>query len=309
MKRAMVLLLAISACSSLEDAGGEPYQELVDPDDPLSFEEDLDPESFDALHREVILPSCAAVEAFCHYGQFEPNLSTPALAYESLVRRPGIELFDRYRVTPGDPSRSLIIDKLRDRSGVATMMPLGAPPMAEEDIARIEKWISDGARRHPDAPEAAPMNEPPLPPEIAVYDDTGSRIDVGGVATVKVGDTITLRHSAMDYETADPDVPFAAFSVILADGRNVYWGPTYGVAISSSYDAAGPMGNGDALNFRFDWTVPATVDISADGATVDETISTAGQTFSLVAYYLDGDQPSILTFGVVINGLVVQEGT
>lgn len=151
------------------------------------------------------------------------------------------------------------------------------------------------------------MNEPPLPPEIAVYDDAGNRLDVGGIATVQVGQTITLRHSVMDYETADQDVPFAAFSVILADGRNIYWGPTYGVAVNTSYDPAGPMGNGDALNFRYDWTVPPTVDLSVDGQTVDETIATAGQTFSLVAYYLDNDQPSILTFGVVFNGLVVTE--
>jgi hypothetical protein len=104
-------------------------------------------------------------------------------------------------------------------------------------------------------------------------------------------------------------VPFAAFGLILADGRNVYWGPEYGLAITAAYDAAGPMGNGDALNFRYDLTIPAAFDISEDGATVSEQLPTAGQSFSVIAYYMDNQQPSILTFGFVLNGLSIQEAT
>ena len=61
--------------------------------------------------------------------------STPAMTYAYLVERPGLEKDNLLRVKPGDPAASLLIDKLRDRNGVATQMPLGAEPLPEADIA------------------------------------------------------------------------------------------------------------------------------------------------------------------------------
>ena len=44
---------------------------------------------------------------------------------------------------------------------------------------------------------------------------------------------------------AQPTVPLGPLGAVLS-------APT-------AYDAAGPMGNGDLLNWRFTWTVPATI--------------------------------------------------
>jgi hypothetical protein len=295
-------------CNTI-DAGGVPQTQTTASDDPLSIQEELDPKSFDAIHREVILPSCASTEAFCHHGQFEPNLSTPSLAYESLVLRPGIELFDRHRVTPGDPERSLIIDKLRGRAGVATQMPLGAEPMAEESIARIEAWIRDGALRSPGADPAPQLNEPPYPPELGVFDAMGTRIDGAGTALVQVGQTITLRHSVKDYETADGSIPYGAIILQTGEGRNVVMDATFpDGTTSTAFDAMGPEGVGDTLNWRVDWVVPDMLTVT-DGIST-ETIPSAGVPLLMIALYMDAlpANGGILTFGFVLNAVTVEGG-
>ncbi len=53
------------------------------------------------------------------------------------------------RVIPGDPANSYLIQKLRGTAqsvgGVATRMPLNAPPLDPATIAAIEAWIARGA--------------------------------------------------------------------------------------------------------------------------------------------------------------------
>lgn len=299
-------LAALVGCETI-DAGGLPPTSEAPPDDPLNIEEELDPESFDALHRDIIQPSCASTEAFCHHGQFEPNLSTPALAYGSLVRRPGIELFDRYRVTPGDAGTSLLMDKLLGRAGVATQMPLGAPPLSEDDIARLEKWIADGALRRPGEDPAPALNEPPLPPEIAVFDALGELLDAA--ALVQIGQTITLRHSVKDFETPDASIPYGAFILQTIDGRSMVTDLQYPDGTTPTvYDAAGPMGVGDELNWRLDWVVPDTLTVT-DGVTTEE-IPAAGATLLLIALYLDGlpAADGILTFDFNQPGITIDGG-
>jgi hypothetical protein len=301
-------LVALLGCDTI-DAGGEAKGNEAPPDDPLNIEDALDPASFDAIHRDVILPSCASTENFCHFGQFEPNLSTPALAYASLVRRPGIELFDRYRVTPGNPDMSLIIDKLRAREGVATQMPLGAPPLAEDAIARLEQWIRDGARRYPGAPDTPTLNEPPYPPEMGIFDAMGTRLDSAGAALVQVGQTITLRHSVKDYETPDASIPYGAVLLQLDAGQNVVLDPEYPDGTTPTvFDASGPEGVGDTLNWRLDWVIPDTITVT-DGVST-QTMPSAGLTFRLIALYLDGLPATggILTFQFQESAVTVEGG-
>lgn len=266
--------------------------------DPLDVPTDLDPASLDALHRDVLARSCAAQPGLCHHGQFEPNLSTPALAYENLVRRPGIEHDGQYRVLPGDPANSLLVDKLRDR-GVLSRMPLGARPLAEEEIAAIERWIAGGALRRPGAEPAPRLNEPPSAPEVAVFDDQGNRLDHGGPVTVAPGTRLVLRHSAADFETADADIPYSTFSFDLPGGRAVQLGaPGGGSAGPSAYEPDGaPAGKGDLLDFRFDWTVPETVAVLGDDGTITQE-STAGMSITVTAAYIDAAPPgeAMLTF-------------
>ncbi len=54
-------------------------------------------------------------------------------------------------LTPGNPGASLIIRKLRGTAG-GDRMPMGKPPLADDVIAKFEKWIAGGAKF--DAPDA-----------------------------------------------------------------------------------------------------------------------------------------------------------
>lgn len=277
-------------------------------DDPLAVPVDLDPASLDALHRDILLGSCAAQPGLCHHGQFEPNLSTPALAYENLVLRPGKEHDDQYRVLPGAPGESLLVDKLRNRD-VLSQMPLGAVPLPEEDIAAIEKWISDGALRRPGAAPAEAQNNPPAVPEIGVFDEQGNRLDSEGPVVVAAGTKLVLRHSAQDFETVEAEVPYSAFILEIGDDRELVVSDTPGAESSalSVYEASGaPTGKGDLLDFRFDWTVPEKVLVMGPDGSVHEE-STAGMSITVIAVYLDSSDPGqgMLTFALEADLLKV----
>jgi hypothetical protein len=285
------LLFALGAahagCAASGDSAAEPGA-AAGGGDPLDVPADIDPASLDALHRDIVVRSCAAQPGLCHHGQFEPNLSTPALAYENLVLRPAIEHPAALRVAPGEPEKSLLVDKLRNRD-VLSQMPLGAEPLPEEEIAAIEAWIAAGALRRPGAEPAPVLNNPPVEPEIGVFDEHGTRLDKGGSVVVSAGTKLVLRHSAHDFETADQDMQYSAFYLELPDGRQVKMSDVPGREdeAATAYDAASaPMGKGDLLDFRLDWTVPDTVSvIAADGTVTEE--STAGMSFTVTAAYLD----------------------
>jgi hypothetical protein len=297
----LALFAALSAgCTPELDPGGDGETTVPD-DDPLAVPEELDPASLDALHRDIIVRSCAATPGLCHHGQFEPNLSTPALTYENMVYKPGIERVKQYRVKPGDPSNSLLVDKLRNKE-VISQMPLGAAALPEAEIAALEKWIQDGALRRPGAEPPPQLNNPPAEPEIAVFDQQGNRLDAAGPFSVAVGTTLTIRHSVQDFETDDAAIPFAGIILQLADGRKVnLTGAPDGDGLGpTAFDASGaPEGKGDLLNFQFDWTVPATVDLVADGGATSQAAA-AGLSFSLIAAYLDSLEPNaaMLTFAI-----------
>jgi hypothetical protein len=311
MRSALLSLLAplalaaalLPGCEAEIDPGGDGATTVPD-DDPLAVPEDLDPASLDALHRDVIVKSCAATPGLCHHGQFEPNLSTPALTYENLVYRPGIERVKQYRVRAGDPADSLLVDKLRDKD-VLSQMPLGADPLPEEEIAAIEAWIKGGALRRPGAEPPPQLNNPPAEPEIAVFDEQGNRLDVAGPFSVAAGTKLILRHSAQDFETDDAAIPFAAFILQLSDGRQIKVADTPGgenTAVTAHEPSGAPEGKGDALNFKFEWTVPATLEvIGPNGAVTPE--SSAGTSLTIIAAYLDSVNPdeAMLTFSISLD--------
>lgn len=291
------------ACQSEIDPGGSGETSLPD-DDPLAVPDDLDPASLDALHRDVILRSCAAQPGLCHHGQFEPNLSTPALTYENLVNKPGIERVKQHRVKAGDAQNSLLMDKLRNKD-VISQMPLGADPLPEEEIAAIEKWIADGALRRPGGEPPPLLNNPPAEPQIAVFDDQGNRLDAAGPFSVAAGASLVIRHSAQDFETDDANIPFSAVFIQLGDGRqvklsDVAGGETLG---TTTYEASGaPEGKGDLLNFKYEWTIPAMVDLVGPGGAITQEPA-AGKSFTVIAAYLDSGEPkeAMLTFSLGVD--------
>jgi hypothetical protein len=303
--------LALAALASPACGNDRATAMVDDPapdDDPLAVRETAAAGSLDDLHQRVIAKRCSGQPGLCHNGQFEPNLSTPALSYAYLVGRPSLEKTDRLRVRAGDPDHSLLIDKLRNRNGVSTQMPLGADPLLEADIQALEAWITGGALRAPGATPAPVLNNPPHRPEIAIFDATGTRLDGGAAIHVAVGATLTLRHSVQDFETPDDAIPFAAVVLGTGDGRNVVLEPTSGSPQvgRTAYDAAGPISKGDRLDYLRNWTVPATLTLynPRDKTTAD--VSPHGVTLSLAAIYIDSASPAIAAFDTSATQIQIQ---
>jgi hypothetical protein len=288
MKRALFLtyfLLAFGACGGGD--GDPPIDGDVDPD-PLDIDTVPQAGSLDDLHERVIAKRCSGQPGLCHNGQFEPNLSTPGLTYSYLVNRPGIEKPTLLRVAPGNAGSSLFIDKIRNRNGVATQMPLGAEPLGEEDMQALEKWINDGALRAPGAAPAPVLNNPPKRPQVGIFNISNTRLDGTGPVSVAAGTTLVLRHTVNDYETTDASIPFGAFILSIGDGRNVVIStgtdPHVG---ATTFDAAGPAGQGDTFNWRRNWTIPAQLQVRNDLGVL-AMVPASGQVISILAIYVDG---------------------
>ena len=281
-------LLVLAACGTdVRDSG---TQDAAAEADPLNVSANAAPGSLDDLHERIIAKRCSGQPGLCHNGQFEPNLSTPALTYAYLVDRPGIEKPNALRVKPGSAAQSLFIDKIRNRNGVATQMPLGADPLAESDIAELEKWIDQGALRAPGAAPAPVLNNPPKRPQIGIFTSSGTRLDGTGPVVVSAGTTIVLRHTVSDFETPDASIPFAAVILQTGDNRAVVLdatstSPQVG---ATTYDPAGPAAQGDVFDFKRAWTIPATVSLRDNTTGAITTVAAAGLSLSVVAVYVDG---------------------
>ncbi len=289
----LAVLTAVGACG-IDTAAPVVGDAGIEDDDPLAVAAVAPAGSFDDLHQRVIARRCSGQPGLCHNGQFEPNLSTPAMAYAYLVGRPGLEKPDRLRVQPGDAARSLLVDKIRNR-GVSTQMPLGAEPLAEADIAALEAWIDAGALRSPGAARLPVLNNPPRRPEIAIFDAGGRRLDGSGPVTASVGTTLTLRHSVHDFETADAAIPFAAVILQAADGRDVVLEPAANDPQlgRTTYDPAGPPGRGDVLDYRRAWTIGATVTLFDPATQARSEVSAHGLSLRVLALYLDSATPGM----------------
>jgi hypothetical protein len=305
MRGYALLAVLLAACSSQIEAGGADVDAGPD-DDPLTITDLPQAGTLDDIQHTFLAERCSGVPGLCHNGQFEPNLSTAANTYAYLVNRPSIEKPDRLRVAPGDPDNSVLIDKLRGRD-VATQMPLGAEPLSEEEITMIEDWIRDGALRSPGAEPAPVLNNPPIPPEIGVFDDEGQRLDMAGPFATDVGETLTFRHSVRDFETPDSDIPFAVLVLSAPDGRNVVVSadPEDPATAVTTYDANSPMGNSDELNYRFDFTIPTMLELYDEDTDQISSVPASGQSFTPLVLYIDSFPDGIVTFAVAQTSILV----
>ncbi len=299
-------LAAAAACGDEIEAGAPDLDAGVEEDPLLAIDDSVEPGSLEEIQRTVIAKRCSGQPGLCHNGQFEPNLSTTSNTYAYLVNRPALENSGRTRVEPGDPDRSFLIDKLRNRN-VLTQMPLGAQPLEDDQIAMFEDWITAGALRAPGADEPVALNNPPLPPEIGVFNGA-TRLDSVGPVQVPRNVPLTFRHSVSDYETPDDEIPVAIIVLQEREGKNVVLNPANtddpGPG-ATTYDAAGPMGAGDLLDFRFTFTIPNMVNMVEDGVITSE--PAAGKQLTMIVLYLDALPPAgILTFSISQTMLVVQ---
>lgn len=304
---AALIAMACGAACGNDHAAPDELDAGTDSDDPLAISVAPAAGSLDDLHQRILGKRCSGQPGLCHNGQFEPNLSTPAMAYAYLVGRPGLEKPGELRVKPGDAAHSLFVDKLRNR-GVATQMPLGAEPLEEADIKALEAWIDAGALRAPGADPAPVLNNPPRRPEIGMFDAGGTRLDGAGPIRVTAGTTLVLRHSVQDFETADSAIPFAAVVLTAADGRDVVLDPAssspqLGV---TAYDANGPMSKGDRLDYQRSWTIGATLTLYDTNQKTRADVSAHGLVINVLALYLDAATGGMVAFDISPTQIQIQ---
>jgi hypothetical protein len=287
----LAVVLPLGACGI--DRAAPPEDTALPDDDPLAVTAAPAAGSLDDLHQRVIAKRCSGQPGLCHNGQFEPNLSTPAMAYAYLVARPGLEK-PELRVKPGDAAHSLLIDKLRNR-GVATQMPLGAEPLDETDIRAFEAWIDGGALRAPGAAPAPLLNNPPHRPEIAIFDASGTRLDGSATVRVTTGTTLVLRHSVQDFETPDAAIPFAAVVLNTAGGNVVLEPAASDPHVGrTTYDPNGPISRGDRLNYMRSWAIGETITVYDPRLKTRTDVSAHNRVITVAAIYIDGATPAIV---------------
>lgn len=120
-----------------------------------------------------------------------------------------------------------------------------------------------------------------------------------------------LRQTVQDFETADADMPFTAFLLQLADGRQVVLNPgaSDGLELGvATYTASGaPPASGDVFDWSYAFTVPATVDLKGPSG-IEAGVPTSGMKLSMLGAYTDGplDRGGILTFAILPDRIQVQ---
>lgn len=99
-----------------------------------------------SVQTDIFNTSCAV--SGCHRGSNAPlglDLSA-GNAHENLVNVPSEEMPELLRVDPGDPDDSYLVMKIEGAPNIAGgRMPLGRPPLSDEQIERIRAWIEAGA--------------------------------------------------------------------------------------------------------------------------------------------------------------------
>jgi hypothetical protein len=100
---------------------------------------------FDSIQAHVFTPICTV----CHAGADAPHglRLDVANSYNLLVSVPSVEVPSLFRVKPGDPDSSYVIQKLEGHAAVGARMPFGGPYLSSDVIAVIRQWITAGALR------------------------------------------------------------------------------------------------------------------------------------------------------------------
>lgn len=107
-----------------------------------------------SLQNDIFNPGCAI--SGCHDNSANPaaalNLSSIDKSHAYLVNRASVQVPSRKLVTPNDPSKSYLIDKLLGTQSVVggsgVRMPQYAAALSQENMDRIIDWINEGAPRN-----------------------------------------------------------------------------------------------------------------------------------------------------------------
>jgi hypothetical protein len=111
---------------------------------PLSADKaELGP-TLSSIQRNVFTPICTQ----CHTGAAGPlGLALDeGASRDDLVNVPSVEHTELLLVSPGDAEASYLVWKVEGRADITGgRMPLGLPPLSEDEIAAIRGWIEQGA--------------------------------------------------------------------------------------------------------------------------------------------------------------------
>ena len=105
-----------------------------------------------SIQANVFNPSCIV----CHAGASAPQglRLDSGNSFANLVNIPSSEVSSLFRVAPGDPDQSYLIQKLQGNASSGEQMPLGGPPIPAATIEFVRQWIVDGALPESPTPEA-----------------------------------------------------------------------------------------------------------------------------------------------------------
>jgi hypothetical protein len=129
-------LIALAGCSGNGqglDSNGRPLASGLSP---------LVPE-LQSIQDHVFTPICSV----CHAGASAPLgfRLDQASAFAMLVNAPSVEVPSLFRVLPGNPDQSYMVQKIEGHAAVGSQMPLGEPPLPQATIDVIRQWIANGA--------------------------------------------------------------------------------------------------------------------------------------------------------------------
>ncbi len=138
-------LFAVPALLALT-AYAKPKQNTARPKEaPVDFRKEVEP---------ILEASCL----ICHNGANKKESGFSIESVETLFK--GGSTYGNRIIVPGKPQESMLIGYLRGKG--VTQMPLGAPPLSEGQIQRIEEWIQQGAKAEM-PPPGWPFARPVLP--------------------------------------------------------------------------------------------------------------------------------------------------
>ena len=104
---------------------------IVEPENEVSFSRDVQP-IFDG--------SCGGPG--CHLNG--PTSGVRLSSHASIIASRGLQYGDLI-IMPFDADASAIVDKINPEPDFGLRMPFGRPPLSEDQIGLISKWINEGA--------------------------------------------------------------------------------------------------------------------------------------------------------------------
>lgn len=129
-------ILGPAGCTS--DDGPGPPACVGDPSPTCKPE--YDPPAYATIYTKILHPTCASGSGTCHTS----DAAMGGLVFEDPDR--AYDLLLRSRVVPGNPSCSLLMERL-ESNDPSFRMPRGDVPLNPAEICTIAKWIAAGAPR------------------------------------------------------------------------------------------------------------------------------------------------------------------